>query len=248
MTDWRRTQVDRVLDQLRPWIKSDGGNVSVVDVSDDGVVTVRFEGNCVGCGAQGVTVDEGIRATLTSQLDWVTDVVAVQEGEKAPGPSVSARLRSDFAPTEELLVALDEAVLDMQAGSPLPPAVGAWLEHAATRLEMLLRREEDCVFPVVVDFLGAAEAPVGLMRHEHGEIRNLQRAFAEAAGRYDAAQPQTRADLRAAARALAKQLSGHLIKERTSVLVLLDRDLGDDLRAELLQDLGRFEAEAARRK
>ena len=44
-----REQVTRVLDLIRPAVQSDGGDLELVDVSDDGVVTVRFHGACVGC-------------------------------------------------------------------------------------------------------------------------------------------------------------------------------------------------------
>ena len=137
----RKQQVESVLEQMRPWIQSDGGDVSLLDISNDGVVTVQLEGNCVGCGAQQMTIDEGIKAVMASQLDWVTDVIATEDATPAEkGPSIRSTLEKDGSETESLLVELDDALLSMTAADLLPEVVHRWFEHTDSRLAMLMAR------------------------------------------------------------------------------------------------------------
>ena len=44
-----KEKVEAALDKIRPMLKADGGDVQLVDVSDDGVVKVRLQGACSGC-------------------------------------------------------------------------------------------------------------------------------------------------------------------------------------------------------
>jgi Fe-S cluster biogenesis protein NfuA len=72
-----REQVTRVLDLIRPAVQSDGGDLELVDVSDDGIVTVRFHGACVGCPSSSMTLRSGIEQNLKIRVPGVTDVVAI---------------------------------------------------------------------------------------------------------------------------------------------------------------------------
>lgn len=242
MHEKRKQEVERTLDQLLPWIRTDGGEVSVVDISPRGVVTVRLGGNCVGCGSQQVTVDEGIKSVLLSQLDWVTDVVAIEDDTPVDkGPSVAAAMEQDLAHTHHLLVELDESLLAMQPGDPPPEALESWLAHFDDALLPMLEREEQCVFPVLRDFLNTAAGPVGIMLREHEDLRGKGRALREAANDYTPASGPARRRLQDAGRAVSRLLSSHLIKERSSVFELLDGVLPADLRNEVLQDLRRYQ-------
>lgn len=49
-----RSDVLKALEQIRPYIKADGGDVELVDIADNGIVSVRLTGNCVGCASAGV--------------------------------------------------------------------------------------------------------------------------------------------------------------------------------------------------
>ncbi|MBZ0136049.1 MAG: NifU family protein [Planctomycetes bacterium] len=239
----RREDVERVLDQMRPWIRSDGGDVSLVDISARGVVTVRLEGNCVGCGAQQMTLDDGIKSVMVSQLDWVTSVVALEgEAQATVGPGIRSLLDQDMASTEALLVELDDVLLSMEPADPLPEQVNQWLTHFDTRLSLLMNREEQCVFPVLRDFLNTASGPVAMMTRDHTELKQKNEELRAAAEAFEPWNDAARTRLRDAGRAVTRQLSSHLIKERASVIELLDRALPDDLRKEVIQDLQRHEA------
>lgn len=68
-----------VIEQLRPNIQMDGGDVEFVRF-DDGVVYVRFHGACVGCPASLFTLKGGIEEALKEQLsDVVREVIALDE-------------------------------------------------------------------------------------------------------------------------------------------------------------------------
>ncbi len=75
-----KTLIDRVeaaLDMIRPALIMDGGNVDLVDVGEDGVVSVRLVGACQGCPASSMTLKAGIEATLKEQVPEVTRVESV---------------------------------------------------------------------------------------------------------------------------------------------------------------------------
>jgi len=68
------SRVDKALNMIRPALVMDGGNVELVDVTDDGIVTVKLVGACIGCPASTMTLKAGIEATLKEQVPEVTRV------------------------------------------------------------------------------------------------------------------------------------------------------------------------------
>ena len=72
-----REQVQKVLDLIRPAVQSDGGDVELVDISDDGVVQVRLHGACVGCPSSTMTLQTGIERNLKQRIAGITGVEAV---------------------------------------------------------------------------------------------------------------------------------------------------------------------------
>lgn len=72
-----KEQVSEIIDTVRPAIQGDGGDVELVDVTDEGVVQVRLHGACVGCPASGMTLAIGIERNLKEKLPQVKEVVCV---------------------------------------------------------------------------------------------------------------------------------------------------------------------------
>ena len=70
-----RERVAAVLDKIRPLIQSDGGDIELIDVDADGVVSVRLHGACIGCPSAAMTLSMGVERTLKSQVPEVTAVV-----------------------------------------------------------------------------------------------------------------------------------------------------------------------------
>ncbi len=70
-------RVTEVVDLIRPAVQADGGDLELVDVSDTGVVKIRFHGACVGCPSANMTLQIGIERNLRQRVPQVTAVVAV---------------------------------------------------------------------------------------------------------------------------------------------------------------------------
>jgi Fe-S cluster biogenesis protein NfuA len=71
-------RVHEILELIRPAIQADGGDIELVEVTDDGVVSVRFQGACVGCPSSSITLQMGIERQLKVRVPEVTVVQAVQ--------------------------------------------------------------------------------------------------------------------------------------------------------------------------
>ncbi len=72
-----RHQVVAVLERIRPMIQADGGDLELVDLTDDGVVQVRLLGACVGCPSSTMTLQMGIERTLREKIPAITAVEQV---------------------------------------------------------------------------------------------------------------------------------------------------------------------------
>lgn len=70
-----KEDVQAVLDLVRPSLQADGGDVSLVDVADDGTVTVQLEGACKGCPMSQMTLANGVERILKERIPEVTKVV-----------------------------------------------------------------------------------------------------------------------------------------------------------------------------
>ncbi len=72
-----KEQVQEVLDQIRPALQADGGDVELVDVTNDGVVKVALQGACRGCPMSQLTLANGVERVLKEQLPEVARVEPV---------------------------------------------------------------------------------------------------------------------------------------------------------------------------
>jgi len=70
-----KESVLKALNEIRPALQADGGNVELVDVSDQGVVKVRLTGACSGCPMGMMTLKEGIEKELKSKVPGVKEVI-----------------------------------------------------------------------------------------------------------------------------------------------------------------------------
>ncbi|MGH7162888.1 MAG: NifU family protein [Planctomycetota bacterium] len=70
-------QVQEVIDEIRPYLQGDGGDCELMDVEDDGTVTLRFHGACGGCPSSTATLKMGIENTLRERVPGVKEVVQV---------------------------------------------------------------------------------------------------------------------------------------------------------------------------
>ena len=71
-------QVLVVLEKIRPYIKSDGGDISLVSVDEaTGIVEVSLHGACGSCASSTMTLKGGVERMLRSEVPGVTEVVSV---------------------------------------------------------------------------------------------------------------------------------------------------------------------------
>ena len=70
-------EVKKVLETVRPALQADGGDVELVDVTDDGIVSVKLKGACGSCPMATMTLKMGIERTLKEKVPGVKEVVQV---------------------------------------------------------------------------------------------------------------------------------------------------------------------------
>lgn len=71
-----REEVEAILDQLRPGLIADGGNVELIDIQPDGTVRVEFQGTCAECPAQTTTLRVAIEEPLRKALPDISGVIS----------------------------------------------------------------------------------------------------------------------------------------------------------------------------
>jgi Fe-S cluster biogenesis protein NfuA len=72
-----KERVQEVLNHVRPALQADGGDVELVDVTDDGIVSVRLTGACGSCPMSTMTLKMGIERTLKENIPEIQEVVQV---------------------------------------------------------------------------------------------------------------------------------------------------------------------------
>jgi len=73
-----RDRVEKALDKIRPMLQADGGNVDLVDVTDDGVVKLKLTGSCGCCPMSQMTLKMSIERIIKKDVPKVKEVVAVE--------------------------------------------------------------------------------------------------------------------------------------------------------------------------
>jgi Fe-S cluster biogenesis protein NfuA len=71
-------KVEEVLNQVRPMLQRDGGNVELVEVTPEGIVKVKLTGACGSCPMSTMTLKMGIEAALKEQIPEVVEVQQVR--------------------------------------------------------------------------------------------------------------------------------------------------------------------------
>ncbi len=68
-----KLEVEKILDEVRPQLQADGGNIELVDVID-GVVRVKLKGSCAGCPMAAMTLKNGVERYLKSKISGIQRV------------------------------------------------------------------------------------------------------------------------------------------------------------------------------
>ncbi|MFB0527021.1 MAG: NifU family protein [bacterium] len=72
-----REKVEKALSRIRPALQAHGGDVELVEVTDEGVVKVRLIGTCRGCPMSTMTLEMGIAQELKKEVPGVKEVKAI---------------------------------------------------------------------------------------------------------------------------------------------------------------------------
>ena len=78
-TEELRLNIEKALDEIRPFLQSDGGDISLLSIEDDKLVKVQLQGACVGCSVNQMTLKSGVEMTIKKyapQIEQVINVVA----------------------------------------------------------------------------------------------------------------------------------------------------------------------------
>jgi len=70
-------KVINVIDQVRPYLQQDGGDINFIEVTDDNVVNVELTGACGACPFSTMTLKNGVEATLRKVIPEIKEVVAI---------------------------------------------------------------------------------------------------------------------------------------------------------------------------
>lgn len=73
-----KEKVQQIIEQIRPNLQADGGDIELVDVTDDGIVKVRLKGACSGCPGAAMTLKMGVERILMEHIPEVKGVENVQ--------------------------------------------------------------------------------------------------------------------------------------------------------------------------
>jgi len=69
--------IEKALQEIRPFLNSDGGDISLVSIEDAKHVKVRFEGACTGCSVNQMTLRAGVETTIKKYAPQIETVVNI---------------------------------------------------------------------------------------------------------------------------------------------------------------------------
>ncbi len=72
-----REKVEKALEQIRPYLQADGGDIELIDVTEEGDVKVRLTGACGSCPFAQMTLKHGVETVLKKMVPEVKEVIAV---------------------------------------------------------------------------------------------------------------------------------------------------------------------------
>lgn len=67
------------LEEIRPFLASDGGDISLVSIDNDRIVKVQLHGACVGCSVNQMTLKTGVEMTVKKHVPQIEKVVGVDD-------------------------------------------------------------------------------------------------------------------------------------------------------------------------
>ncbi|WP_457617053.1 NifU family protein [Lutibacter sp.] len=75
-TEELKINIEKALEEIRPFLEADGGNISLVEITNDSV-SVQLEGACLGCSVNQLTLKNGVEATIKKYAPQIKRVIEV---------------------------------------------------------------------------------------------------------------------------------------------------------------------------
>ena len=70
-----KMNVEKALEEIRPFLQSDGGDITLVSIDNENSVKVRLEGACVGCSVNQMTLKSGVEMTIKKYAPQINEVI-----------------------------------------------------------------------------------------------------------------------------------------------------------------------------
>jgi len=75
-----KQHVENALEEIRPFLKNDGGDIALLGIENDDTVKVQLMGSCVGCSVNQMTLKSGVEMTIKKHAPQIKSVVNVLPG------------------------------------------------------------------------------------------------------------------------------------------------------------------------
>jgi Fe-S cluster biogenesis protein NfuA len=76
-TEELKLNIEKALDEIRPFLQSDGGDISLVSIENDTLVKVQLEGACVECSVNQMTLKSGVEMTIKKYAPQIEQVINI---------------------------------------------------------------------------------------------------------------------------------------------------------------------------
>ncbi len=73
-----RENVEKALDEIRPFLENDGGNINLVEIENDQVVKVQLIGACSSCSVNQMTLKSGVEMTIKKHAPQIQSVINIE--------------------------------------------------------------------------------------------------------------------------------------------------------------------------
>ncbi|MCK5400360.1 MAG: NifU family protein [Flavobacteriaceae bacterium] len=73
-----KLNVEKALEEIRPFLESDGGNISLISIEDNKLVKVQLEGACAGCSVNQMTLKSGVEMIIKKYAPQIEQVINIE--------------------------------------------------------------------------------------------------------------------------------------------------------------------------
>lgn len=77
-TEELKINIEKALDEIRPFLQSDGGDIALLSIEDDKLVKVQLQGACISCSVNQMTLKSGVEMTIKKYAPQIEQVINVE--------------------------------------------------------------------------------------------------------------------------------------------------------------------------